>query len=76
MKLFGKSYSGLEYDYRGLIHVYRRLDRNDKANEYCRMLEEWKVLRDVAGEAEEGTFTLYQPKPDLMEVIRTFFDME
>lgn len=45
LKLFGQTYSGLEYDYRGLLHVYEELHENDNYLKYCVILEEWRVLR-------------------------------
>lgn len=45
-KLFGPSYSGLEYDYRGLIQVYQQLHNWEKFLEFTQTLTEWKVLRD------------------------------
>lgn len=41
LKLFGERYSGLEYDYRGLVHVFTQLKRNDRAAHYTRLLQHW-----------------------------------
>lgn len=62
LKLFGESYSGLEYDYRGLCHVYESLEEIDKYLEYHEILETWKILRE--GREEEsvsikGVFDLF-----------------
>lgn len=46
LKLFGERYSGLEYDYRGLVHVFTQLKRHDRANHYNRLLQMWQVLRE------------------------------
>ncbi|KAF7286114.1 hypothetical protein GWI33_007761 [Rhynchophorus ferrugineus] len=49
IKLFGSSYSGLEYDYRGLIHVYTQLSDPYKIYEYVPKFKsndsesEWEV---------------------------------
>jgi len=51
-KLFGPSYSGLEYDYRGLIQVYQIIGDYSKYQEYRNVLEEWRISRD-AREAEQ-----------------------
>jgi len=51
-KLFGPSYSGLEYDYRGLIQVYQIIGDYAKYQEYRNVLEEWRISRD-AREAEQ-----------------------
>ncbi|CAD0201127.1 unnamed protein product [Chrysodeixis includens] len=46
LKLFGERYSGLEYDYRGLVHVFTQLKRHDRANHYNRLLQHWQELRE------------------------------
>ncbi|CAB3227321.1 unnamed protein product [Arctia plantaginis] len=46
LKLFGERYSGLEYDYRGLVHVFTQLKRTDRANHYNRLLQHWQELRE------------------------------
>lgn len=46
-KLFGDTYSGLEYDYRGLVQVYVGLGDDNKAAEYMRRLSDWKAARDI-----------------------------
>jgi len=45
-KLFGPAYSGLEYDYRGLIRVYQETHNWDKFLQYRVKLSSWKDLRD------------------------------
>ena len=45
-KLFGPAYSGLEYDYRGLIRVYQETQNWDKFLQYRIKLSGWKELRD------------------------------
>lgn len=45
LRLFGESYSGLEYDYRGLCHIYELLNDLDKYLEYSRILDNWRNLR-------------------------------
>ncbi|KAH9632881.1 hypothetical protein HF086_002703 [Spodoptera exigua] len=44
LKLFGERYSGLEYDYRGLVHVFTQLKRHDRANHYNRLLQHWQGI--------------------------------
>ncbi|KAM7539997.1 hypothetical protein Aperf_G00000020262 [Anoplocephala perfoliata] len=41
LNLFGPGYSGLEYDYRGLQRVYRKMNNIEKMNEYTQIFEEW-----------------------------------
>ncbi|XP_066246020.1 amyloid protein-binding protein 2 [Euwallacea similis] len=45
IRLFGPAYSGLEYDYRGLIHVYSKLSSVDKYIFYNTKYREWRRLR-------------------------------
>ena len=51
-KLFGPSYSGLEYDYRGLIQVYHLTRNYERFIEYQEILDQWRVSRE-AKEAEQ-----------------------
>ncbi|XP_061716677.1 amyloid protein-binding protein 2 isoform X2 [Cydia pomonella] len=46
LKLFGSRYSGLEYDYRGLVHVFTQLKRHDRADHYSALLQHWHELRE------------------------------
>ncbi|XP_037294609.1 amyloid protein-binding protein 2 isoform X2 [Manduca sexta] len=46
LKLFGERYSGLEYDYRGLVHVFTQLKKHDRADHYNRVLQHWHELRE------------------------------
>lgn len=44
--MFGETYSGLEYDYRGLCHVYESLNDTEKYLEYALILDTWKQLKE------------------------------
>lgn len=46
LRLFGESYSGLEYDYRGLIHIYDIVGDHTRYDQYSNVLDEWRVLRE------------------------------
>lgn len=46
LRLFGESYSGLEYDYRGLIHIYEYTGDQARYDQYSNVLEEWRMLRE------------------------------
>ncbi|CAH2048884.1 unnamed protein product, partial [Iphiclides podalirius] len=46
LKLFGERYSGLEYDYRGLVHVCTQLKRHERADHYSTLLQRWHELRE------------------------------
>lgn len=71
-QLFGPSYSGLEYDYRGLIQVYQMTTNFDKFIEFSGVLQEWKVLRDEK-DAEQGSAAVVddQCNMSLAELIQT-----
>ena len=75
LKLFGKSYSGLEYDYHGLLNVYTKLNEYDKVLEYATILNNWKMLRDKHLESEEPTIDPKRRPQPIDEVIDTFFSM-
>ncbi|ELU14913.1 hypothetical protein CAPTEDRAFT_138866 [Capitella teleta] len=45
-KLFGPGYSGLEYDYRGLLRLYSAVGNSDKNLEYYQVLNDWYDIRD------------------------------
>lgn len=74
LKLFGKSYSGLEYDYRGLLHVYAKLEEFEKVLEYTDRLHHWKELRDKHAQMEEPIDLQQRPMP-IENVIETFWSM-
>lgn len=46
LHLYGETYSGLEYDYRGLIHVYDKLGDSNGLSEFTVMLTQWKEIRE------------------------------
>ncbi|KAG7198690.1 hypothetical protein KM043_001688 [Ampulex compressa] len=66
LKLFGESYSGLEYDYRGLLHIYTKLDKYDRVLEYTDTLNHWKELRDKHAQSEDPPIDL-QKRPQPIE---------
>lgn len=45
-KLFGDGYSGLEYDYRGLLRLYRQTGNLEMADRYANILQQWNRIRD------------------------------
>ncbi|XP_066596978.1 amyloid protein-binding protein 2 isoform X2 [Prorops nasuta] len=75
LKLYGKSYSGLEYDYRGLLHAYEKLDEYDKVLEYTDTLTEWKELRDKRAQSEDPPIDLQKRPQPIEDVLNTFFSM-
>jgi len=75
LKLFGKSYSGLEYDYRGLLHVYNKLDQFDKILEYTETLNHWKELRDKHAQSEDSPIDIQKHPQPITNIIHMFFSM-
>ncbi|XP_054287925.1 amyloid protein-binding protein 2-like [Macrosteles quadrilineatus] len=58
LQLYSATYSGLEYDYRGLIHVYDKLGHRDKVSEYMVLLTKWKELRECLALRETSPLVL------------------
>ena len=54
LRLFGPSYSGLEYDYRGLIRVYEQTGDVSNFARYIMLLRSWKELKDAKDTTEEN----------------------
>ncbi|XP_043270532.1 amyloid protein-binding protein 2 isoform X2 [Venturia canescens] len=75
IQLFGKSYSGLEYDYRGLLHLYTKLNELDKTLEYVDALNHWKELRDQHAQSEDPPIDLQKRPQPIDRVIDEFFAM-
>jgi hypothetical protein len=75
LKLFGESYSGLEYDYRGLKSVYTCTGQLDKASHYLYLLNIWKMVRESAVTYQEPPLCEGPPqKPEPIDAfIRGFF---
>lgn len=71
LKLFGETYSGLEYDYRGLIHVYTEEQNIDKMRHYRERMRNWMATR------EHQRVVVVYPKngAPLKEVIDRFYKL-
>ncbi|XP_035439833.1 amyloid protein-binding protein 2 isoform X2 [Spodoptera frugiperda] len=72
LKLFGERYSGLEYDYRGLVHVFTQLKRHDRANHYNRLLQHWQELREQSKAEQQPALGEEQIMP-LSQLLAKFF---
>ncbi|KYN07725.1 PREDICTED: amyloid protein-binding protein 2 [Cyphomyrmex costatus] len=75
LKLFGEGYSGLEYDYRGLLHVYNKLEDYEKISEYTDTLNHWKELRDKHAQSEEPPIDVQKRPQPIANVMNVFFSM-
>ncbi|XP_063683308.1 amyloid protein-binding protein 2-like [Bolinopsis microptera] len=47
LKMFGPAFSGLEYDYRGLIYLYTATNQSDECMKYLIKLQDWIDLRQT-----------------------------
>jgi len=74
LKLFGESYSGLEYDYRGLVHVYHGLEDLEKVAEYTYLLNNWKLHRDLHAEQEDSLIKQEESPCAVDDITRQFFN--
>lgn len=74
-RLFGKTYSGLEYDYRGLLNIYLELGEHDKFVEYTNELHEWQLLRERRAESSDSTIHKQEDPQPIQDVINKFFCM-
>ncbi|KAG8189825.1 hypothetical protein JTE90_026128 [Oedothorax gibbosus] len=74
LKQFGKGYSGLEYDYRGLLRVYSQLGDSAKVSQLHFDLHVWKNLHDQTLEAADKTSPFsFELDPIIPEEIYPFF---
>ncbi|XP_052801330.1 amyloid protein-binding protein 2-like [Mya arenaria] len=71
-KLFGDGYSGLEYDYRGLLRLYRQVGNYAMADRYANILQQWNRIRDRNNsiEVKPLEFTL---SAGLSELVTEYF---
>ncbi|CAG2053710.1 unnamed protein product [Timema podura] len=75
LKLFGEGYSGLEYDYRGLVHVYHALDDVDKVAEYTYLLNNWKLHREFNAHLVAPPTGLSEEPLQIEQIKAQFFDL-
>lgn len=75
LRLFGESYSGLEYDYRGLIHIYEITGDQVRYDQYSNILEEWRMLREDNLGVRNNFPTELTEDTSMEEVTRKFFEM-
>ena len=73
VRLFGEAYSGLEYEYRGLIRLFQAQGNVEKAVYYRMKLEDWKDLRQQgqmqpAGSARPSD-VVSEPLKDIVDAV-------
>lgn len=71
-KLFGEGYSGLEYDYRGLIKLYNSVGNFEKVFEYHNILSNWNRLRDRQFAISDALEDVNGSTQSTEEVVRSF----
>ncbi|KAH8308561.1 hypothetical protein KR018_005865, partial [Drosophila ironensis] len=75
LRLFGHSYSGLEYDYLGLCHVYETLHDFEKYLQYAHTLENWQILRGQNITQNKSSYPAIEEDFTIDEVKSKFFNM-
>lgn len=75
LRLFGPAYSGLEYDYRGLVRVYELSSDWNNVYQYLYKLRDWKELRR-AKETENNNedFKEFRARP-LTKIVQSISSM-
>ncbi|KAL1132475.1 hypothetical protein AAG570_010430 [Ranatra chinensis] len=68
LKLFSETYSGLEYDYRGLMHVYNALGDAVKVSNLVNTMSRWKRLREAHKLRESAPLALSGAPVSLQEL--------
>ena len=71
-KLFGEGYSGLEYDYRGLIKLYNSIGNYEKVFEYHNVLANWNRLRDRQFSVTDALEDVSTSPQSTEEVVQSF----
>ncbi|KFO32179.1 Amyloid protein-binding protein 2 [Fukomys damarensis] len=71
-KLFGEGYSGLEYDYRGLIKLYNSVGNYEKVFEYHNVLSNWNRLRDRQYSVTDALEDVNTSPQSTEEVVQSF----
>ncbi|XP_022227408.2 amyloid protein-binding protein 2 [Drosophila obscura] len=74
LRLFGLSYSGLEYDYLGLCHVYETLHDFEKYLQYAHTLENWQMLRGQNITQNKFSYPAIEQDYSIDEVKNKFYD--
>ncbi|XP_076290701.1 protein interacting with APP tail-1 isoform X2 [Lasioglossum baleicum] len=76
IKLFGKHYSGLKYNYQGLLHLHIQRNELEKVMEYQTLLNNWRILRTEQEKFSDPLSILHSRHLDPIEdVIEQFFTM-
>lgn len=70
-RLFGDGYSGLEFDYRGLLRLYRTVKNYSMAEHYHIVLQQWNQIRDRTNstEVEPLEFNTQMTLPELVQTV-------
>ncbi|XP_059146276.1 amyloid protein-binding protein 2-like [Physella acuta] len=70
-QLFGEGYSGLEYDYRGLVRLYTQRGDDQQAAHYNDIINQWSVIRDThnAREINPLEYEVTMTIPELVELV-------
>ena len=73
--LFGPGYSGLEYDYRGLLRLYHQIGNNDRAAHYSLVLQQWNQIRVRSNAQDTRPLDFVGDPRDIGTVVGEFFSL-
>lgn len=73
-KTYGGDYSGLEYDYRGLIYIYEKTGKKTKEKQYRDELKKWQDSQTKTTKSRDSMIT--DIPSDLNSVIKMYFRMK
>ena len=71
-KCFGEGYSGLQYDYRGLIQLYSSIGNDAKVFEYHNILANWNRVREGQFLATDALEDVNTSPQSTQEVVQCF----
>lgn len=73
--MFGPGYSGLEYDYRGLLRLYHQTGNDQEAIRYGIILQDWNQLRVDSNELDSKPLEFITEPRETGDVITDFFSL-
>lgn len=74
LKIYGSNYSGLEYEYRGLIYVYEKKGNKTKEKQYTELLKKWQESQTKTNKSRHSIES--DIPADLNTVVRKYFGMK
>lgn len=59
----------MQYDYRGMINVFKNLDNLEKVAEYAYLLNSWKILREYRLTKNNDAIVLHKPPKPISQFL-------